>query len=102
MKVKVTLVKLIILTIEHQILLLWPINDIEMFIKVKVISGSKSCQGQSLKVKATQGQGHSSLRSVKVTQGQGHLKVTVILRSRSFWNQMGICFDFFSEAGGCL
>ena len=32
--------KLIILTVEHQILLLCPSNDIDMFIKVMVISRS--------------------------------------------------------------
>ena len=35
---------------------------------------------------------------------QGHLmvKVTIILRSRSFWNQMVMCFNFYPEAGGWL
>ena len=42
-----------------------------------------------------------SLRS-RSSHGQGHLKVTVILRSRSFWNQMVVCFDFYPEAGGWL
>ena len=42
-----------------------------------------------------------SLR-LRSSHGQGHLKVTVILRSRSFWNQMAMCFNFFPEAGGWL
>ena len=45
---------------------------------VKVVSGSRS------------------------SHGQGCLKVTVILWSRSFWNQMVMCFDFYPEAGGWL
>ena len=42
-----------------------------------------------------------SLRS-RTSHGQGHLKVTVILRSRSFWNQMVMCFEFYPQAGGWL
>ena len=42
-----------------------------------------------------------SLRS-QSSHGQGHLKVTIILRSRSFWNQMIMCFHFYPEAGGWL
>ena len=34
-----------------------------------------------------------SLRS-RSYHGQGYLKVTVILKSRSFWNEMVMCFDF--------
>ena len=33
-------------------------------------------------------------------KGQGHIKVTVILRLRSFWNQTLMCFDFYPKAGG--
>ena len=42
-----------------------------------------------------------SLRS-RSSHGQGHFKITVILRSRSFWNQMAMYFDFYPEAGGWL
>ena len=34
--------------------------------------------------------------------GQGCLKVTVILQSRSFLNQIVMCFDFYPEVGGYL
>ena len=93
MKVKVTLVKLIIVAVEYQILLLCPANDIEMFIKVKVISRSRSYQGKCHsrsrlpKVKATQDQGHSTSWSFKViswsrsSQGHSHFEVKVILES---------------------
>ena len=75
-----------------------------MFIKVKVISRSRSHQGQShsrsklLEVKATQDQGHSSSRSVKVKV----ISRSQSMRSRSFWNQMAMCFDFYLGAGGWL
>ena len=41
------------------------------------------------------------LRS-RPSHGQDYISVTVILRSRSFWNQMIMCFNFYSEAGGWL
>ena len=34
--------------------------------------------------------------------GCGHIKITVILRSNSFWNQMEKCFDFYPQVGGWL
>ena len=49
-KVKVTLVKLIILTVGHQIVLLWPTYGINIIIKVKVILGSRSFQNQIISV----------------------------------------------------
>ena len=71
-----------------------------MFIKVKVISSSRSYQGH----------GYLRSRPLKVIQVQGEsmsLKVKVIsrsqsLRSRSFWNQMVMCFYFYPEASGWL
>ena len=34
--------------------------------------------------------------------GQGHTKVTVILRTRSFKNQIIMCFDFHPKVGSWL
>ena len=36
------------------------------------------------------------------SHGQGHLKITDILRSKSFWNQMVMCFDFYPKVGSWL
>ena len=70
-----------------------------MFIKVKVISRSRSYQGQS-----HSRSGYIRSRSLKIkviswsmsSQGHSHFEVEVIL------NQMVMCFDFYPKAGGWL
>ena len=85
-KVKVTSVKFIVLTVEYQILLLWPPNDIIMITKVKVIQRQRSFQNQILSVWISIPM-HSFGTKVKViswsrsSQGHSHFKVKVILES---------------------
>ena len=50
LKVKVTFVKMIILTVGHQIILLQSTYDINMIIKVKVMLRSRSFQNQIVSV----------------------------------------------------
>ena len=64
---------------------------------VSLIEGQDYLRSRSFKFKVSQG--HSMLKS---SHGQGHLKVTVILRSRSFSYQMVMCFDFYPQASDWL
>ena len=96
MKVKVTLVKLFILTVDQLLILKCSsrskLSQGQGHIKVKVT------QSRLLWVKATQGQGHSRSLKVKViswsrsSQGHSHFEVKVILESN------GNVFQFLSQS----
>ena len=111
MKVKITLVKLIILTVEHQILCYDQLMILKCssrsrssqgqgHIKVKVIQHQCYLRSRPLKVKVIQFQGNSRSPKVKGTswssQGYSPFEVKVNLELN------GNVFQFYPEVGSWL